>query len=236
MTDLAPPRRLVLPPPYQQHWLASGDALVEAARRAPEGGAGTFVWSWVPGAGPGSLDFAVVLEPEAPLSEARLAFLAGMVALSEAVAAHCPPERVVRFGWPGELRFDAGRLGGARLAVAPGTSEDGVPDWMVFAVELIADRDHLTEPGSYPESVSLKEEGFVDPPAIAESFAAHLMLAFDQWKHEGRSWVLTRYADRLASGGVLTGAGDLEADDGPIGLQQSLSVLPHWRGDWGPLL
>ncbi len=236
MTDLAPPRRLVLPPPYHQHWLASGDVLAEAIRRAPEGGAGTFVWSWVPGAGPGRLDFAVVLEPETPLSEARLAFLAGMVALSEAVAAHCPPERAVRFGWPGELRFDAGRLGGARLAAAPETGEDGVPDWMVFGVELIADRDHLTEPGGYPDSLSLKEEGFDDPPAIAESFAAHLMLVFDRWKHEGRSWVLTRYADRLAAGGTLTGAGDLEADDGPIRLRQGLSANPHWRGAEGVLL
>ena len=45
--------------------------------------------------------------PRQPLAEARLAFVLGMVALGDALAAHCPPERAVTFGWPGEVLLDA---------------------------------------------------------------------------------------------------------------------------------
>ncbi len=193
MIPPAPPRRLTLPPPYDQHWLADADVMSQAARLAASEGAGTLVWHL----GPGHLNFAVVLEPDQPLAEARLAFVAGMVALGDALAAHCPAERAIRFGWPGAVILDAGRLGGARLAVSPGCGEADVPDWLVFGVELIADRDHIELPGAFPNSISLKEEEFPDPAAVVESFAAHLMLQFDRITHEGAGVVKARYDARL---------------------------------------
>ncbi|MGP1396578.1 MAG: biotin/lipoate--protein ligase family protein [Inquilinaceae bacterium] len=241
MDDVSSPRRLMLPPPYTQHRLgageAAGDVMAAATARAPEEGAGTLVWRHATGGGTvGRLDFAVVLEPEQTLAEARGAFIAGMVALGDALAAHCPPDRPIRFGWPDEVFLDAGRLGGARLAVAPGCGEDSVPDWMVLGVELIADRDHLSRPGDFPDSVSLKEEAFVDPLAIVESFAAHLMLNFDRWRHEGFASVLARYAGRLAGGATLTDAGDLRLDDdAPRRLADGLAAC-RWRGADGPRL
>lgn len=185
--------RLALPPPYAQHRLDKGDVMLEAIRRAPEEGAGTLVWR----SGDGLLAFAVVLEPEQKLAEARLAFLAGMVALAEALVAHCPPERAVRFGWPDILLYDRARLGGGRFAVPEGCAEDKTPLWMVFAAELIADRDHLHAPGTFPDSTSLKEEEFASPPTIVESFAAYLMLNFDRWAHQERQAVTSRYLERL---------------------------------------
>lgn len=237
MSVSLPPRRLVLPPPYDQHRLDGGDVLAEAVARAPVDGAGTLVWQWLarPGAA-GRLDFAVVLEPGAALAASRLAFAAGVLAACEALAAHCPPERPVQWRWPGELRLDTNRIGGVRLAVAPGTAEDAVPDWMVLAVELIADRDHLDTPGACPDSVSLKEEEFLDPPAVVESFAAHLMLLFDRWKHEGAQALADRCAARLDGGGALTEGGDLLRDGTRHDLAAALAVAPDWRDAQGPRL
>lgn len=233
------PRRLVLPPPYRQHWLPGNDVMAEACRRAPGEGAGTLVWRHAPGAPDGAaaglLDFAVVLEPEEPLAGARRAFLAGMVALCDALAAHCPPERPVRVIWPGEVVLDAGRLGGARLAVAPGTSEGDVPHWLVFCAELFADRDFLADPGLAPGSISLKEEEIADPAAVVESFAAHLMLSFDRWKHGGFEAIGARYADRLGPGASVTPDGDLRREDGVSPLAAGLAST-LWRGAEGPIL
>lgn len=236
MTVSPPPRHLTLPPPYRQHRLDGGCVLSDAIDRAARDGAGTLVWQWVQGAGaPGRLDFAVVLEPDMPLADARLAFAAGLVATCEALAAHCPPERPLRIRWPGEIRFDTTRLGGARLAVSPGTDEADTPDWMVFAVELIGDRDHLEAPGAFPDSISLREEEFLDPPAIVESFAAHLMLMFDRWKHEGPAAVANRLAARLDGGGAITDQGDLMRDGAQHALRLALDQA-DWRDATGPRL
>ena len=130
--------RVHLPPPFTLHRTTQRDVLAAAVALAPSEGAGTLVVHQ----SPGLLAFAVVFEPEQPLSEAQLAFLLGMTALGDALAAHCPPERPVRLIWPDQVTYDAARIGGGRFAIAPDTAEDGVPDWMVFAAELIADRDH----------------------------------------------------------------------------------------------
>jgi biotin-(acetyl-CoA carboxylase) ligase len=238
--DLSAPRVLLLPPPFTDHWLARGDPFAHASTLAPEYGAGTLVWHTDAGAGfgagqAGRFDFAVVLEPDTPLAQARCAFILGMLALGDAVAAHCPPERAVSFDWPSGLLLDAGRLGGMRLCVAPDTAEDAVPDWMVLGVELIADRDHLTDPGSHPASLSLKEEDFTDPPAILESFAAYLMLNFDRMTHGGFAPLAARYSGRLASGGRLTEAGDLQGSDCVTALKDALE-LTAWRSENGPAL
>lgn len=230
------PRQLLLPPPYTAHWLADGDVFSEAQRRASKEGAGCLVWqqSGAPGRA-GRFDFAVVLEPETPLVQARGAFIVGIVALCEALAAHCPPERSVEVRWPGEILLDQSRLGGMRLGVAPDTKEADVPDWMVLGVELIADRDHLAMPGDRPGSISLQEEEFVDPPALVESFASYLMLNFDRWKHDGFADVAQRYQSRLSSNGVLTDVGDLMVEGERRPLAAAVTEL-HWRDENGPKL
>lgn len=232
----APPRSLILPPPYTAHWLSFGDPFHDACRRAAEEGAGTLVWHESPGRdGPGRLDFAVVLEPGIPLNEARKAVLTGMVALADAVAAHAPPERDVRFAWPTGLVLDGSRLGGMRFAIAPDAEEDTPPDWMVLGVELIGDRDHLDQAGAHPGSVSLKEEEFTDPPAIVESFAAYLMLYFDRWTHGGFQTVGQNYAGRLTEPAALGDAGERVRDGEVESLEDGLARA-DWRDAQGPRL
>lgn len=238
MTETAP--RLTLPPPYSQHWVAIGDVFAAACDRAASDGAGTLLWR---NAG-GVAAFAVVLEPEQPLAEARLAFIAGMAALADALAAHCPPERGIRIVYPDTVLYDRARLGGARFAVAPGCGEGDVPDWLVFAAELIADRDHLPAPGAFPDSLSLKEDEFDAPEAIIESFASYLMLYFDRWAHQGEAAVIERYLERidppmLAGTRTLEGCDLVERTPGGmvrrIPLAEGLAACA-WRDAKGPRL
>jgi hypothetical protein len=233
-------RRLVLPPPYTPHCIEVGDVLAEALRRAPREGAGTLVWRH----GGGILAFAVVLEPDQPLAQARMAFFAGMCALGDTLAAHCAPDRPVRFGWPDVVVYDAARLGGARFATPEGCGQDEVPDWMVFAVDLIAERDHLVDPGAFPDSTSLKEEEFEPAEDILESFASYLMLWFDRWAHQGLQVMVERYLERLDP---PLPAGARSLADGDLVERLASGEMRHetladglaacrWRDDGGPKL
>jgi hypothetical protein len=239
MADPAPPR-LTLPPPYAQRRLAAGDVLAAAVAAAPAEGAGALLWRVADGVAA----VAVVLEPDMPLAQARMAFFAAMAALADALAAHCPPERGVRIGWPATVIYDRARLGGARFAAPEGCAEDATPGWLVVAVELIADRDALEHPGERPETTSLKEEGFDAPEAIIESFASYLMLYFDRWTHQGLGAVTERYLERLDPP-LLAGSRAFEGCDlverAPSGatrwrrLAEGLAAA-DWRGPEGPRL
>lgn len=232
--------RLFLPPPFTQIRMPGGDAFAEAIRRAPEDGAGTLVYA----EGGGLLSFAVVMEPEEPLSKARMAFFAAMAALADALAAHCPPERAVRFDYPDTILYDKARLGGTRFAVAEGCAEDQVPDWLVFGAELISSRAHIVDPGRFPETTSLWEEEFEDWTAIIESFASYLMLHFDRWQHQGLAAVAERYLMRIDPP-MLSGSRTLE--DGDLverrasGAERRISLADglaacRWRDTDGPRL
>lgn len=170
-----------------------------------------------------------------PLDDARKAVLAGMVALGDAIAAHAPPERDVRFVWATGLLLDGGRLGGMRLAIGPSEQASLPPDWMVLGVELIADRDHLAQAGVHPGSVSLREEEFADPPAIIESFASYLMLHFDRWTHGGFDTIAQSYAGRLTKAAALGPAGERVRDGAVDPLQDGLDTA-DWRDADGPRL
>lgn len=187
---------LDLPPGYNVISLReSGDAFAHACAIAAKEGAGTFVhvrrYDLV--------EFAVVLEPDEPLRTARRAFFAGMHAVAESIAAHCPPERDVSFTWPDTIIFDHGLVGGGRLGWPQGAAEDQTPDWLVFGCMLRSvDLSHV-EAGMHAGSTALVAEGFelVDVNSIVESFARHLMSAFDLWGEQGFRAVGAQYLERL---------------------------------------
>jgi hypothetical protein len=187
---------LDLPPGYTLVALRElGDAFALGCQIAAEAGAGTLVWV----RRYDLVEFAVVLEPDEPLQSARRAFFAGMNALADAIAAHCPPEREVGFDWPDAIRFDAGLLGGGRLGWPSDCAEADVPAWLVFGVILrAADMVHV-ETVQATSGVSLLSEGFemIDTDAIIESFARHLMTGFDRWKERGFEAIALDYLERL---------------------------------------
>jgi biotin-(acetyl-CoA carboxylase) ligase len=190
---------LDLPPGYTLVALRElGDAFAHGCAIAANSGAGTLVWV----RRYDLVEFAVVLEPDEPLGTARRALFAGMNAVADAVAAHCPPEREVNFDWPDAIRFDGGLLGGARLGWPTDCAEDQVPAWLVFGVILrAADMAHIEEVQA-ASGVALLSEGFemIDTDAIIESFARHLMTAFDQWRERGFEAIARDYLARLAVG------------------------------------
>lgn len=148
------------------------------------------------------IDLAVVLAPEEPLSSARRAFFAGMVALAEAIGAQAPPELPVVIAWPDTLLFNGARLGGGRLGWPADCAEDAVPEWLVFSGTLIASKGDAGDPGLTPDSTSLNEEGFAaDGHAeIVESFARNLMKAFEVWEHDGFRVLAERYLAHVPLG------------------------------------
>jgi biotin-(acetyl-CoA carboxylase) ligase len=195
-SNLAPdPDRLILPPPYTLVRLREhGDAFVHGCAIAASHGAGTLIHV-------GRFDlaeFAVVLEPDEPLRSARRAFQAGMVALTDALRAHAPPQKEVAIGWPDAVKIDGGLVGGGRLGWPEGTAEDEVPAWLVFGamIRTVAMGD---EPGLHPLASALDQEGFGDTGAaqITESFARHLMTATHRWQTEGFAGVAGDYLARL---------------------------------------
>ena len=190
---------LDLPPPYRPVALReAGDAFAHATAIAREAGAGTLVWVRRFDVA----EFAIVLEPEETLAEARRVFFAGMNALADALAAHCPPEKPVAFDWPDAIRLDGGLIGGGRLAWPAGAREDAAPAWLVFGGALRTVLVGIAEPGVAIGATALGEEGGedVDAATLVSSAAKFLMREIDSWLELGARPSVARYLRRLAIG------------------------------------
>ena len=187
---------LSLPPPFTLVRLRElGDAFAHAIAIAPAQGAGTLVYV-------GRFDlaeFAVVLEPEQPLAQARCAFYAGMAALTDALIAHAEPETAITIAWPDSISVNGGLVGGGRLAWPKGIREDEVPPWLVFGAMIRTVSMSGAEPGLNPLVTALAEEGFSDAMSdrVVESFARHFMVAIDAWQEHGFGAVARSYLERL---------------------------------------
>jgi hypothetical protein len=87
-----------------------------------------------------------------------------------------------------------------------------VPDWLVFGGQLLAVPVGIVDTGAHPAVTWLQEEGFVpdEHEAVIESFACHLMVAFDAWAERGFEAVARTYLARLPK----VKAGDRRGIDG----------------------
>jgi biotin-(acetyl-CoA carboxylase) ligase len=178
-----------------------GDAMARAVELAPEGaspiasGAGTLVWVRALT----RAEAAVVLEPDRPLGQARLAYLAAANALADTLSAIAPPELPVTWRWPGTLAVNGGVVGEMRLALPEGATEDEIPEWMVVGFELRIAWPDSVIPGDRPGETSLVEEGFEDlmPAGVTEAWARHLMANMDEWNARGPRRVAEKYLARL---------------------------------------
>lgn len=187
---------LDLPPPFTLVTLRErANAFTHAIEIAPQSGAGTLVYV-------GRFDlaeFAVVLEPEEPLHLARRAFYAAMVALSDALLAYAPPQKLVTIDWPDTIRIDGGLLGGGQLGWPPGVPEDKPPPWLVFGAMIRTVSMTGEEPGVHPLATALEEEGFDDAGAshLTGAFARHLMAVIHGWQSDGFDGVAREFVERL---------------------------------------
>ncbi len=209
---------LDLPPGFDLVALREGgDAFAYAQEIASRRGAGTLVFV----KRFDLVEFAVVLEPDEPLVTARRAFYAGMCAMADSLAVHCPPEKPIVFHWPGAMLFDHGLIGGGRLAWPADAEEDQPPEWLVFGgmMRTAVIRNNASgvslEPGTWAVGTALEVEGFeeIDPAALVESFCRHLMVHVDSWAEKGfrrvgREWLVRMPEDKGVKRGI-DGNGDL---------------------------
>jgi hypothetical protein len=218
---------LALPPGFELVALREGgDAFAYAQEIASRRGAGTLVWV----KRFDLVEFAVVLEPEEPLKTARRALYAGMNAMADSLAVHCPPEKPLHFQWPDALLFDHGLVGGARLAWPENASEVEPPEWLVFGAMMrtavVRNRESgvSLEPGTWSVGTALEVEGFerIDAGELVESFCRHLMVHVDAWIEKGFRKVGRDWLSRLPG-----------ADKGKRGIDGNGDLLTHPAGDAG---
>jgi biotin-(acetyl-CoA carboxylase) ligase len=189
----------------------SRDAFAHAIGIAEKSGAGTLTYV-------GRFDlaeFAVVLEPGEPLRTARRAFYAGMVALTDALRAYAPPNKVIEIDWPDAVRVDGGLVGGGRLGWPASAEEDQPPRWLVFGAMIRTIALTEKEAGVHPLASALDQEGFGEAGAVqvTQSFARHLMLALDAWQTDGFDGIAREFLGRLSrerqTRGVIADNGDM---------------------------
>ncbi|MBB4425745.1 biotin-(acetyl-CoA carboxylase) ligase [Bradyrhizobium sp. CIR48] len=141
----------------------------------------------------------MVLEPAEPLRSARRAFYASMVALTDALRAYAPPSKSIAIGWPDAVWIDGGLVGGGRMGWPLAAVEEEPSPWLVFGAMIRTIAMNDDEPGVHPLASALDLEGFGEAGAaqITESFARHLMLAFDGWQADGFDGVAREYLSRM---------------------------------------
>jgi biotin-(acetyl-CoA carboxylase) ligase len=187
---------LRLPPSFTPVRLRErGDAFAHAVSIAAKEGAGTLVHV-------GRIDlaeFALVLEPEEPLVRARLAFYAGMTALTHALVAYAQPETLIEISWPDAVIVNFGLVGGGRLAWPEGVAETEVPPWLVFGGMIRTNLMDMNEPGLNPNVTSLAQEGFenIETGEVIASFASNFLVTLDGWQETGFVAVARGYLELM---------------------------------------
>ncbi|MGA2127384.1 MAG: biotin/lipoate--protein ligase family protein, partial [Xanthobacteraceae bacterium] len=143
-------------------------------------------------------ELAVVLEPDDALASAWRALYAGMVALSDALAALAPPGKSITVAWPDAIRVDGRLVGGGRLAQPGGIDDADAPPWLVFGA-MIRTVSTTDGAGLRPPATALEDEGFADAGAdrLVEGFARHLMRVTNHWRDAGFGPIASEYASRL---------------------------------------
>ncbi len=159
------------------------DAFARAVRAAPRGiDDGTLYWA----DRSDRLDLAIVLEPEAPAARTLEALYVLTLAAGDAMAALLPPSVPVAFAWPGELILAGARAGKVRAALAPVADADGLPPWLVLALQI--DVGPLGDkPGLIPDRTSLHGEGAGDAEVVplVESVSRHFLHWTNRWHEDG---------------------------------------------------
>ena len=230
---LATAPALDLPPLFRLVTLREvGDAFAHATEIAADEGAGTLVWV-------GRFDlveFALVLEPDEPLLQARRAHLRRHDGARRCARGACAAREAdrVRLARRDPRRRRPGRRRAAGLADR--RDEEEPPPWLVFGATVRTVAMGEGEPGLRPLAAALEDEGFdgLGSGRLVESFARHFMVAVDAWQQEGFRAVARDYIARLSapSAGVrrqIDENGDLLARRVGEAEPERRLLLRRWR-------
>lgn len=160
------------------------DVGAETRRRANAGAdAGTLLCA----AREDVLDCAVILHPEVPLGQAKLALYVGALGLGAAVGAIAPPMMDVTYHWPNRIDAITGSVAEIDLILPDSTGPESVPDWL--AVRVTAVIGPLPVDGmrrGFPRT-SLRDDGCVDMTVaeLLEAFARHFLTWINRWQDDG---------------------------------------------------
>ncbi|MEM7498861.1 MAG: biotin/lipoate--protein ligase family protein [Pseudomonadota bacterium] len=130
-----------------------------------------------------TLEAALVLAPEEPLSSAMAALFAVELGLGDALGALAPPEVAVHYDWPGGIRINGGRAG--RFEAAASTEDPATePDWLVIGFSLVflpaSDTPHAEETALHLEGC-----GEITPIALLESWSRHSLVWLNTLEERG---------------------------------------------------
>lgn len=154
---------------------------------------------------------ALVLAPEAPLSESMSITFAASLGFGDALGALGPPETAVHYTWPDGILVNGARVGALRAAAAT-AEETAEPDWLVIGLDVALMPEG--EGGDDPTRTCLYAEGCgeITPVALLESWSRHTLVWINTWLDEGlgplhaawreRAWGL---GEDLADEGIFVG-------------------------------
>ncbi len=154
---------------------------------------------------------AIILAPEAPLSEAMSISFACSLGFGDALGALGPPETAIHYTWPGGILVNGASVGALRAA-ASSEIADAEPDWLVVGIDVALMPEG--EGGEDPSRTCLYAEGCgeIPPVALLESWSRHTLVWINTWLDDGlaplhaawreRGW---RLGEKLPDGGLFVG-------------------------------
>ena len=133
------------------------------------------------------LDCAVVLHPEVPLGQAKLALFVGALGLGAGLGVVAPPMLEVTYHWPNRIDAIMGSFAEIDLILPEVAGPESVPDWM--AVRVTAVIGPLPVDGmrqGFPRT-SLRDDGCVDLTVdeLLEAFSRHFLTWINRWQDDG---------------------------------------------------
>jgi biotin-(acetyl-CoA carboxylase) ligase len=216
----------VFPPLISGHRLDANVELVNWVRtRATDGrlGAGDLVWA----DDPGTLQFALVLEPETGRERCQEMLFTAMVAVGDSIGALGPPEIAVTYQWPSVILLNEARVGYADLEISE-SEQDGMPDWMILSLRLaLRPKPGQPEPGSEANITTLWDEGCggLTRTMLLESISRHIVNLIHSWSEDGFKSIHSQWWGRLSKAGLAEGAAPDVTDITLIGLDESGNAL-----------
>ena len=173
------------------------DPFAHAIEQAGAGkaGAGDIFWSMAIN----TMRIALVLEPEVSRERCFEMLFVAMVAFGDATGAIVPPEIAVTYQWPARILMNDGEIGHAGLLVSE-EAQDGVPDWMVLALDIRMQPDFVDfNPGYTVHRTTMWDEGCGDlsPADLIESTSRHMLNAIHVWSEDGFKTFHEQWTGRL---------------------------------------